>query len=216
MMNFDVNGLFNPENRFWSFMDKIMNLCAAGVLWFLFSLLLITVGAATTALFGYTLKLARNEEGYLWKSFWHGFKENFVTSTLVWLGALVLGIFLAVDLFACQFLPVAGVLRWGVRALLASLVFVYFLTIIYLFPLIAAFRVPLKKAVKDAVVMGVGNLYVSVTVLVIYGIFGVVTWFFPILFMVWFALAAYFSSHLLYSVFMRYLPEKDENDNSEW
>ena len=214
-MNFNVNGLFNPENRFLSFMDKIMNLCVAGILWFLFSLPLITVGAATSALFGYTLKLARNEEGYLLKSFWKGFWENFVTSTLLWLGTLAVGMFLAADLFACQFLPAVGALRWGVRALLVSLIFVYFLTIIYLFPLVATFRVSWKKVVRDALVMGVGNLYVSVTVLVIYGFFGVITWFFPILFMVWFALAAYFSSHLLYSVFMRYLPEKDELYNSE-
>ncbi|MCI8658811.1 MAG: DUF624 domain-containing protein [Lachnospiraceae bacterium] len=215
-MNFDVNGLFNPENRFWSFMEKLMNLCVAGLLWFLFSLPLITVGAATTALFGYTLKLARNEEGYLWKGFWKGFKENFVTSTLLWLGVVGAGVFLGVDLFACQFLPMGGAVRWGARTLLASLIFVYFLTIIYLFPLVAAFRISLKKAVRDALLMGVGNLYVSVTVLVIYGIFGVVTWFFPVLFMVWFALAAYFSSHLLYSVFMRYLPEGDELDKEGW
>ena len=25
-MNFNINGIFNPENRFWSFIDKIVNL----------------------------------------------------------------------------------------------------------------------------------------------------------------------------------------------
>ena len=50
-MNFNINGIFNPENRFWSFIDKLVNLCLLGVLWALFSLPVVTAGAATTALF---------------------------------------------------------------------------------------------------------------------------------------------------------------------
>ena len=212
-MNFSANGLFNPENRFWVFMEKIMNLCVIGFLWLLFSLPVITIGASTTALFSYTLKLTRNEEGYIFKSFWKSFRENFVLSTVIWLASAAVGGFLMTDLYACQFLPVKGIIRWGIRVILVSLLFVYFLTVIYLFPLIASFRVSFKKAVGSALVMGVGNLYVSVTILVIYGIFGVIAWFLPVLFMVWLALACYFSSHFFYSVFERYLPEIDKISN---
>ena len=93
-MNFSANGLFNPENRFWVFMEKIMNLCVIGFLWLLFSLPVITIGASTTALFSYTLKLTRNEEGYIFKSFWKSFRENFVLSTVIWLASAAVGGFL--------------------------------------------------------------------------------------------------------------------------
>ena len=82
----NINGIFNPENRFFTFMDKVMNLCFLGILWALFSLPVITIGASTTALFQYTLKLIRNEEGYVWRSFRKSFVKNFVPATLLWLG----------------------------------------------------------------------------------------------------------------------------------
>ena len=215
-MNFDANGLFNPENKFWMFMDKIMNLCVIGFLWLLFSLPVVTAGAATTALFSYTLRMTQNEEGYIFKSFWNSFRENFVRSTMLWLCVAGIGLFLAVDLYACQFLPFGTSVRLGVRIVLARIGFVYFLTVLYVFPLTSAFSISFKKTVMDALIMSVGNLYVSVTILVIYGIFAVVSWFVPVLFMVWFALASYFASHFYHSVFQRYMPEDEENSNNSW
>lgn len=197
-------------------MDKIMNLCVIGFLWLLFSLPVVTVGAATTALFSYTLRLAQNEEGYIFKSFWKSFRENFVRSTVLWLCAAAVGLFLAADLYACRFLPFGAGFRWGARIVLASIGFVYFLTILYVFPLTSAFSISFKKTVVDSLVMGVGNLYVSVTILVIYGIFAAVTWFVPVLFMIWFALASYFASHFYHSVFRRYIPESEKMSNELW
>ena len=83
-MTMDLNGIFNPQNKFFMFMEKVMNLCLLGILWALFSLPVITVGASTAALFQYTLRLTRDEEGYVWKSFWNAFKKNFVPATMVW------------------------------------------------------------------------------------------------------------------------------------
>ena len=63
--------------------------------------------------------------------------------------------------------------------------------------------------------MAMGNLYVSVTILVVYGIAGVVTYFIPMLFMVWFALASYVASHLYGSVFRRYVDSDEEKVDEE-
>ena len=56
----NVNGIFNPQNRFWSFIENMMNLCVLGLLWLLCSLPLITAGASTAAMFHYTLELTKN------------------------------------------------------------------------------------------------------------------------------------------------------------
>ena len=60
-----MNNLFNPENKFWSFMNKITDVFFLGILWFLFSIPVITAGAATTSLYQFTLKQADDEEGYV-------------------------------------------------------------------------------------------------------------------------------------------------------
>ena len=210
LTNVNVNGIFNPENRFWSFVEKLANLFLLGFLWLVFSLPLVTAGAAVTGLFQYTLKLSRNEEGYVWQTFWKGFKENFLQATILWVGMAALGIFLVFDLYCCQFLPFPSPVKWTARALLASLILVYLLTSLYVFPLLAFFRVSLKNAVVHSFIMAMGNLYVSVTILVIYGIFAAIAYFLPGLFMVWLALASYFSSHFLNGVFRRYVKEEGE------
>ena len=68
-----MNYLFDPENRFWSFMNKIMDVFFIGILWFVFSLPVVTAGAALTALYQFTLKQADDEEGYVWRSFRRAF-----------------------------------------------------------------------------------------------------------------------------------------------
>ena len=204
----NINGIFNPQNKFFMFMEKVMNLCLLGIFWAVFSLPIVTAGASTAALFHYTLQLSRDEEGYVWESFWKGFKKNFVSATLLWIAAALAGIFLTVDLYVCQFLPFSGALKWAIRVVLISLIFVYLLTIIYVFPLISFFKISFWKTIKDSFIMAMGNLYVSVTVLVIYGICAFLTWYFTELFMIWFAFGSYFSSIFLRRVFERYIEDE--------
>lgn len=204
----NLNGIFNPENKFWSFMDKIMNLCVLALFWFLFSIPVITAGASTAALFGYTLKLAVNEEGYVWRTFVRSFKENFFQATILWLGVLAVGGFLGLDFYLCRFLNLGRTFKIVLFFALVSITLVYLLTIIYIFPLLAFFRLPLRRIVPHAFIMSVGNLYVSVTILVIYGISAALTYWIPMLFMVWFSLASFVASHFYRHVFEKYVTEE--------
>lgn len=210
MANF--NGLFNPENRFWSFMEKMMNLCVLGLVWFLFSIPVVTAGAATAALFSYTLKLSADEEGYVWKSFVRSFKENFRQATLLWVGMLLLGGTLAMDFYVCRYIALARPVRLVLFFALISVGIVYILTSIYVFPLTAFYRLPLKKIVPHAFIMSMGNLFVSVTILVIYGVAMFLTTVAPALFMIWFAIASYFASGFYRSVFEKYISAEEENE----
>lgn len=203
----NLNGIFNPQNRFWSFMEKIMNLCVLGFLWLIFSIPLVTAGAATVALYQYTLRLSRNEEGYVWRTFIQGFRSNFLQATALWLIMAAAGAFLILDLYGCQYLPGPSGVKWAMRVLLTSLLLVYVLASLYIFPLVAFFRTTVRKALVHSFVMAVGNLYVSVTVLVIYAIGGIAAYFMPMLFMVWFSLASYGASCLLGPVFRRYVED---------
>lgn len=208
----NINGIFNPQNRFWSFMEKIVNLCVLSFLWVLFSLPVITAGASTAALFHYTLKLAKDEEGYVAKTFFRAFKKNFLQATILWLLILFAGAFLVLDLYYCQFMTGLGAVRWAVTFGLVSLLIVYFLTIIYVFPLLAFFQTQVKKCIAHSFVMAMGNLYVSVTIVVIYVVSAVASYFIPVLFMVWFTLASYGASHFFRFVFEKYMKNEEEMD----
>lgn len=209
-----MNYLFNPENKFWSFMNKITDVFFLGILWFVFSIPVITAGAATTSLYQFTLKQTDDEEGYVWKNFWRVFRENFRQATVLWMMVLAVGAFLAADMWACLQIPVSGPVRVVCFGVLLCLGFVYALTVLYIFPILSRFDLPVKTIVTHSFVMAMGNLYVSVTILVIYILFGVATYYITILFPVFMGLAAFISSYFFRHVFSRYWEETQESEDS--
>ena len=72
-----MNKLLDPESPIMQFITKIAHSAYLNVLWFVCCLPIVTAGASTTALFYVTLKMAKNEEGNITKSFFRAFRENF-------------------------------------------------------------------------------------------------------------------------------------------
>ncbi len=208
-----MNFLFNPENKFWSFMTKITDVFCIAILWFLASIPIVTMGAATTSLYQFTLKQADDEEGYVWKSFWKAFRKNFLPATILWLLVLAVGAFLLVDVWACLNVTMPGAIRIVCFAMLLCLALVYILTTLYVFPILSRFDLPVKKIITNGFIMAVGNLYVSITVLVIYVVFLVLSYNILILFPVFMALAAFFSSYFFRHVFSRYWADDEKEDD---
>ena len=50
-----MSRLFDPENKFWNFIGKIADVTCMSFLWVGTSLPLVTMGAATTAFYSYTM-----------------------------------------------------------------------------------------------------------------------------------------------------------------
>lgn len=55
--------LFDPENKFWQFFSKLADVACLSFLWFLTSLPLVTLGAATASFYDFTMRQAQNIEG---------------------------------------------------------------------------------------------------------------------------------------------------------
>ena len=75
-----LQGIFSPDNRVMRFITRIVYCVYLNILWFICCIPIITAGASTTALFYVTLKLARDEEGNVFKQFFQAFKSNFKSS----------------------------------------------------------------------------------------------------------------------------------------
>ena len=200
----NVNGIFNPQNRFWSFIENMMNLCVLGLLWLLCSLPLITAGASTAAMFHYTLELTKNEEGYVGKTFIRGFRSLFVRATLLWMIMAGAALFLVFDLYCCQFIIFSAVLRQAARILILSLMILSVATGLYLFPFRAFFRTTVQQTLIRSFITAVANLHITAVVLLIYGLGAAASYLVPPLFMIWFAFASYAASFCFAAVFRRY------------
>ena len=82
-----LESLFNPENAFMCFINKIIDLVVLSILWTLCSAPIVTMGAASAALYYAVTKSVRCQRGHAAKEFWRAFKSNLkrgILFELVW------------------------------------------------------------------------------------------------------------------------------------
>ena len=94
-----MGGLFSIDNPFWQFVSRLLHILLLNLLWFVCSIPVVTIGAAATAVYSVTLKMVRNQEGYIIKSFFKAFRDNFRQATVIWLILLTAGAVIGADLF---------------------------------------------------------------------------------------------------------------------
>lgn len=86
--------IFGIDSPLMGALMKIGDCICLSVLWLLFSLPVVTIGASSTALYAAVHHCLRRGGAGVWKSFWNAFRENFRRATLCWLvELLVLAVF---------------------------------------------------------------------------------------------------------------------------
>ena len=139
------------------FLTKIADMMVLNILFCVTSIPLITIGASWTALYSVTLKMVRDEEGSVSRSYFRSFRQNFRQATLLWLGVLVVLALLVLDIRVLNGMAggtAPGLLRVGVEilALLGIMV------LQYLFPSLARFEASLADTLKNACMMALAHL----------------------------------------------------------
>lgn len=196
------------------FLTKIADLMVLNILFCVTSIPLITIGASWTALYSVTLKMVRDEEGSVSRSYFRSFRQNFRQATLLWLGVLVVLALLVLDIRVLNGMAegtAPGLLRVGVEilALLGIMV------LQYLFPSLARFEASLADTLKNACMMALAHL--PKTALMTAAVVGAV-WItlinnttIAVGLMVWpligFALMAFGNSGILRKIFDNYVPK---------
>ena len=209
-----MSKLFRMDSPLMRFLTKIADLMVLNILFCVTSIPLITIGASWTALYSVTLKMVRDEEGSVSRSYFRSFRQNFKQATLLWLGVLVVLALLVLDIRVLNGMAggtAPGLLRVGVEilALLGIMV------LQYLFPSLARFEASLADTLKNACMMALAHL--PKTALMTAAAVGAV-WItlinnttIAVGLMVWpligFALMAFGNSGILRKIFDNYVPK---------
>ena len=64
---------FSMDNKFFTFMNKVADLCILYIICLGCCIPIVTAGASITAMYYVTLKMVRNEEAYIVRSFFKSF-----------------------------------------------------------------------------------------------------------------------------------------------
>ena len=118
--------IFSYDSKFTQILLKLCYSCYLNLLWFICSLPIFTIGAATSALYYTCLKIIRNTEGNVTRTFFKAFKENFRQATVIWLIMLAVGLVLAFDFYIISPHIVVNMQNYGFPSLQIP-IFVLFL-----------------------------------------------------------------------------------------
>lgn len=117
-------------------------------MWLLFSLPIVTVGAATVAAYTVTLKMVDEQEGYVARQFVKAFKENWRQGIPMGLLALVCSYAVYLD-FELQRVTEGDSTMFLIFGIVAA--FVFGMSFIYAFPLSARYENTLIGTLKNSV-----------------------------------------------------------------
>lgn len=216
--------LFDLDSPFINFLGKLADMMLLTFLTMLCCIPVFTVGAAFTALHYVILRMVRNEDGYIAKSYFKAFRENFKQSTIIWLLFLVVIAFLGVDYYLI--LETQIELHLVVKVLLLFLGVVVYFTWIYVWPMQAKFGNTVRRTICNAFAASVVLFPKTIVMAFLYAspllawwyITPIVPGIIPILFVFWASLPAYLSA-VLYNKFFRAMEKKilgqDENEDGE-
>lgn len=158
-------GIFAPDGKLATALNCIGNLIVLNILTMLLCLPVVTAGAAMTALYSMTMRIARKEEGPIVRGYLRAFRENFAQATILWLifGSLI--VFMSFDIYLLQNLT--DTFGQVYRILLFVLILGFAMECIHIFALQARFVNSPKNTAKNALLLIVGRFPQAVLMLAV-------------------------------------------------
>ncbi|MGN0432303.1 MAG: YesL family protein [Lachnospiraceae bacterium] len=156
---------FSVDSSLYRAMCKLTDLLKLNFLWILFSLPIVTVGASTVAAMSVALKMADNEEGYIFKDFLKAFRENWKQGTALWAITVVAcyAVYLDFQLFeAVEGNPIIFLVI-GILGIILTVV-----TLIYAYPLVARYENTLFGTLQNSI--EISKRYFGKTLLIVFAV----------------------------------------------
>lgn len=198
--------LFSVDGKLMSGLSTISDYVIAGVLWLIFSIPIITLGASTAALFSTIFQIMKKEDTGPFKSFLRAFGEHFRRATVIWLIWLALGAFLVLDLYFYLMWSATGE-AFGVVLFSAfcGLCMLYVCIGMYLFPYTVVFSSNLRRTFINSAYLSFRHLPVTLLMVIINLALLLLCLAFPVLFIVLPGALGAVDGMLLYRTFSRYV-----------
>lgn len=162
---------------------------------------LLTIGAASTALYYVFTRVISKKEGYVTTDFFKSFFSNYfqITGITVLLGVLLILLYFS---FYVNNNPVFAIFQIFFALEIAF-------TLIFAFPLQARIKMGFFQTLKTAYLMSHKHIFTSVTCLMLFGAFVYICLFYTFFILFAPAVYAYITSYMFMRIFKKYLPEMD-------
>lgn len=212
-----MGNLFNMEGGLMTALSKFFDICFISILWVICSIPLITIGASTTALYYGIVKVIRHDRGYVGREFFHSFKTNFASGTILWIiiaalsGLLYFNMKLAGQMGGNQGYLLVSVYR--------AMAFILLCVTAYIFPNLSRFTMGKKQLIQTSLFMSMKHLPITIVVVVILVLTMLAVQIMPVTLLFLPGVSCFLCSLLIEKVLRKYMPKKEgEEDQAsdEW
>ena len=155
-----MSNLFSENSPIVIFLNRFFDLLILNWIFIFTCLPIITIGPSLTALYTVALKMADGDNPYIIKTYFRSFTENLKGSLLLWLPLLFGLFFFGTDLYIVhtQLDESLLFLQFPIIIFLFCIISI----IIYVFPVFAIFDNTLAKTTKNALLLSLGNLPLTI------------------------------------------------------
>ena len=158
--------LFDPEGPLMLSFNTVKDLITLNLLTILCALPIITMGASFTAMHYTALKMVRNEEGYISKTFFKSFRENLKQGIGISVIMLIAAAFIGLDFYATTwFQDDPAFVKFAV-VMLVLMGAAFIMTVTFLFPVQAKLVATVGQNISNAFKMALSHF--PITLLMIF------------------------------------------------
>ena len=216
-----LRSIFDMDSGFFRALSRLADLMILNLIFVVCCIPIVTIGPALTAMHYVTLKMVDNEEGYIVRGFFKSFRQNLRQAIIIWVIMLLLGCLLATDLLILR--EATGMLLQVMRVFIMATFVVYFMELIYVFPVLSRFENSVRATMKNALFMAILDFPRTILMAVIIGVSVFITLYNSYTFwygiLVWIMLAfsciAYVNSRFFTKIFKKYMPKDPEEEDDE-
>lgn len=210
-----MGDILNWDNKFFQALNKIIDCILVSILWLICSLPIVTMGAASSAMYYTINKVIRNNHGYVTKEFFHSFANCLKQSTVVWLVFWVIAAFLGLDAYIMW-----GSLKAGNamgNLVIVFLVFIAFdmMWVMYALTYISRFQNTIKNIMKNALLMAVADFGKTLLLFLILAATIFAIWMLPFLAVLIPGFVTCLMNVIFEKIFRKYMSEEDIKEEEE-
>ena len=207
--NFQVKEFFANDGLFARTMNRLWDLICVSILWFVCSVPLITLGAASTAAYYTCAKVLRHHNGHIFGEFFRCFRREFRQSTLL---TLILAALLAVLVLDCVYFYGSGFLF----SLFCMMMLMLAGCTLYMFALLSRFSMGLFRIFRTGLVLMFRHLFKTILLLILLFSAALGIYLMPWGILVFPGLAIWLSTWLLEPVLRSCAPDPEGEESEKW
>ena len=205
-----MNGFFSTEGKYYKIATEFGYILILGALWLIASIPIFTIGASTTAAYYVATKRRSGMDEYLLPSFFKSYKDNFVSSLIVFAILSLFGFLIYANTFIL--INESGGLFFTILSIFMLIIAMQWtFVIIFAFVILARFQLSGLQVIKSAFFISNRHFKTTLLCIIIFLLVGSISILSGVL--IPFAMGAYvyFTAGIFVKVFRVHNPDFDIN-----